>query len=282
MKKIWFASVVVLLLAIVTSPAYAVSYQIKIDGIDVPSDVKPELVNNRIMVPLRVISENLGAIVDWSNSEVTITKLHTEIIIKPDSNRAIVNGNTVDLDVKPYLKQNRIFVPLRFIAENFDSQVHYSNATVTIATAPLVIDGTIVKALQHEYRMTMGGVVQQSRGNAYPEAVYQLLNGNKGGQAEAPASFSWHASPDEPGAYYKNGQYDFLDAKGNSIKRFEIYSLHQSFPAETLAGYPEVLLYDASEDEWHAFNREARDSIQHIIDIAAKNGFLIVASDTVV
>ena len=43
-----------------SSPAYAADFQIKVDGVTIASDVNPEVKSNRTMVPLRVISENLG------------------------------------------------------------------------------------------------------------------------------------------------------------------------------------------------------------------------------
>lgn len=265
-----------------SSPVYAINYSIKIDGIAVPPEVQPELVNNRIMVPIRVISENLGAVVEWSNSEVTITKQKTKIKIKPNDSQAVVNDKSVVMDVKPYLKHNRIFVPLRFIAENFDCKVSYNNSTVTIDTAPLTIAGVKVNVLQYEYRMTMGSVVQELRGNAYHDAVYQMMVESTGAKVDAPVSFSSNPGPDQPGAYYKNGQYDFLDAEGDLIKQVEIYSLYQSFPAETLVGYSEFLLYDATEDQWYELSNTARDAIGQILDTATNNGFLTVISDTVV
>ena len=156
------------------------------------------------------------------------------------------------------------------------------NSTVTVETKPLVIEGVKVNALQQEYRMTMGGIVQQINGNAYNEAIYRIMTENKGAKAEAPVSYSWNANFDVPGSYYKQGQYDFLDEKGNSVKRFDIYSLLNAFPAEILLGYPEVLIYDYSEDQWYLFSAAAQESIGQLIDTAAKNGFLTVISNTVV
>ena len=43
-----------------SSPTYAADFHIKVDGVTIASDVKPEVKSNRTMVPLRVISENLG------------------------------------------------------------------------------------------------------------------------------------------------------------------------------------------------------------------------------
>ncbi|WP_268625196.1 copper amine oxidase N-terminal domain-containing protein [Paenibacillus alvei] len=111
------------------------------------------------MVPLRVISENLGATVNWSNSEITLTKDNMKVILILNSTSAKKNGQKITLDVKPYVKINRIYVPLRFIAETFGCKIDYSNYTVSVETKPLVIDGVKIKALQYEIHMIMGGIV---------------------------------------------------------------------------------------------------------------------------
>lgn len=65
-----------IVLVIISIPTYtaASSIQLKVDGAVIPSEIGPEIKNGRTMVPLRVISENLGAKVDWSKSKVTLTK----------------------------------------------------------------------------------------------------------------------------------------------------------------------------------------------------------------
>ncbi|MDR0267116.1 hypothetical protein [Paenibacillus sp.] len=89
-----------------------------------------------------------------------------------------------------------------------------------------------------------------SKGCTYVSTIYNIISKNKGAKVKAPDSYSWMVNIDIPGSYYKNGQYDFLDEKGNSVKQFDIYSLVNAFPAETPAGYPDVLIYDVSEDQW--------------------------------
>lgn len=282
MKKFLSGIFVALLLIFVALPAYAANIEIKVDGVSTTTDVVPEIMNNRTMVPVRVISENLGAYVTWSNSEVTITKSDTEVILQMSSSTAIINGKMVPLDVKPYIKNNRTMVPLRFLAETLGYDVDYKKFTVTVNTEPLVIDGVKVKALQQEYRMTMGGVVQQIIGNAYNKAIYEIFIENKGSKAEAPTRYSWMFNIDTPGAYYKSGQYDFLDLDNNTIQRFDIYGLIEAHPAETLAGYPKVLIHNVTSNEWNLFNETAIQSINQLVETAAKNGFLKVISNTVV
>ncbi|NDI35781.1 stalk domain-containing protein [Chengkuizengella sediminis] len=282
MRKVFFGVFISILLFIASSITYAAEIQIKVDGVDIVSDVKPEIMNNRTMVPLRVISENLGANVDWSNSEVTFTKSNIKVILNLNSITEEKNGEKILLEIEPYIKNNRIFVPLRFISETFGCDVNYSNFTVTIDTKPLHIDGVQVKALQHEYHMTMGGVVQQINGNAYNEAIYNIFMENKGDKVDAPENYSWMYTMDILGSYYKVGQYDFLDQEDDILKSFEIYNLVESFPNEDLEGYPEILLYDVTENQWYLFNDKARKSINQLIDTASKNGFLKIISDTVV
>ncbi|ANS77005.1 copper amine oxidase [Paenibacillus yonginensis] len=264
--------------------AASAALSIQIDGTAVQSDVKPVVSHNRTLVPLRVISENLGAKVDWSNSQVTFTKGDLKVTLKPGSTSAVKNGKTVQLDVKPYIQKNRVMVPLRFLAETFGCKVGYSSggsSAITISTTPLVIGQTPVKALQYEYHMTMGGVISQISGNAYSQSVYDLFEQNKGAKVNAPASYSWMANIDLPGSYYKNAQYDFLDKQGNSIKRYDVYSLVNAFPAEELAGFEKTLLYDAMEDQWYIFSPSAAEAINEQINTASRNGFLKEISNTV-
>ncbi|WP_152392860.1 stalk domain-containing protein [Paenibacillus guangzhouensis] len=282
MKKAFFVVFLSIFLFISSSTIYAAAIQIKVDGVVITSDVKPENKNKRTMVPLRVISENLGASVEWSNSKVILAKSGMKVILTLNSSTAEKNGKKMILDVKPYLKNNRIFVPLRFIAETFGCSINYSNDAVTVDTKPLLIDNVPIKAMQQEYHMTMGGVVSQVHGNAYNEAIYLIFEENKGEKVEAPENYSWHLTIDTLGSYYKNAQYDFLDQKGNSFVRYDVYSLIRTFPSELLKGYPENLIHDVSKDEWLLFSDTASESLNRLIDTATKNGFLTIISNTVV
>lgn len=60
MKKAFFGVFFAIFLFISSSTTYAAENQIKVDGVAIASDVKPEIKNKRTMVPVRVISENLG------------------------------------------------------------------------------------------------------------------------------------------------------------------------------------------------------------------------------
>ncbi|MFJ7979944.1 copper amine oxidase N-terminal domain-containing protein [Lysinibacillus xylanilyticus] len=281
MKKIFSGIFLALILIISSSPAYAANanIKIKVDGKQVATDVNPETKNNRTMVPLRVISENLGATVNWSDSEVTLTKSDIRVILKLNSNTVVKNGQKVLLDVKPYLKNGRIFVPLRFLAETFDCYVDYKDFTVNVITKPLVINGVEVKAMLYEYHMIMGGVVEKIKGNAYVEEMHNIFVKNKGSKVKEPLNYTWSFHSTTPGGYYKGGQFDFIDQEGNSIKKFDLYTLVQTI-GETLPD-PKVLIYDATDDQWYLFNDASSNSIYQLIETAGKNGFKTIIENTV-
>lgn len=110
---------------------------IYLDGKKVSSDVAPYIMpkQNVTMVPLRVISEGLGADVMWAqNSQTaTITAAETTIKMTTHQKRALVNGTNVPLDASVQNKQGRIMVPLRFVSERLGLQVSWDQASRTIA-----------------------------------------------------------------------------------------------------------------------------------------------------
>ncbi|MCS5503201.1 copper amine oxidase N-terminal domain-containing protein [Lysinibacillus sp. A4] len=280
MKKIFTGLCLTTMLWMAT-PAEAATTQIKIDDVVVKSDTAPEQKNNRTMVPLRVISENLGAQVHWQDSQITLAMDQTTIKLNLNNRTVIKNGEKEQLDVQPYMKNNRTYVPIRFIAETFGSQVYYNQGTVNITTEPLLIEDEKIKVLRYEYHMTMGGIIQDIKGNAYHQALYKIFQEMKGDKVEAPKEYYWHFNLEAPGSYYKLGQFDFMSHDNNSVKQYDIYTLNQPFPEELLQGYPKVLLHDASEDNWYLFSEQAVKSIQQLMNSADHNGFSKIISNTV-
>lgn len=280
MKKIFTGLCLTTMLWMAT-PAEAATTQIKIDDVVVQSDTALEQKNNRTMVPLRVISENLGAQVHWQDAQITLSMDQATVKLNLNNRTVIKNGETEQLDVQPYMKNNRTFVPIRFIAETFGSQVHYNQGTVNITTEPLLIEDEKIKVLRYEYHMTMGGVIQDIKGHAYHQALFNIFQEKKGDKVEAPKEYYWHFNLEAPGSYYKLGQFDFMSHDNNSVKQYDIYTLNQPFPEELLQGYPKVLLHDTTEDNWYLFSEQAVKSIQQLIQSADNNGFSKIISNTV-
>lgn len=122
----------VLSLSSLSPAALAKSSQITmlLDGQLLKSDVPPYLKSNFTMVPLRVISEGLGANVDWKSSTntATISKDSDTLILQAGKKTAKVNGATVSLDASVQVVKGRTMVPLRFVGENLGLMVDWNQA----------------------------------------------------------------------------------------------------------------------------------------------------------
>lgn len=91
----------------------------------VKTDVVPFIKNERTMVPLRIISENLGYNVQWNQKkqEVKVSDRNLEVKLYIGKKEIINNNHKEVLDVAPLIKNDRTFVPLRCIAEAFNQVV---------------------------------------------------------------------------------------------------------------------------------------------------------------
>ncbi|MGD8190484.1 family 10 glycosylhydrolase [Brevibacillus ginsengisoli] len=109
---------------------------IYLNGAQINSDVAPYIIPkvNVTMVPLGVISENLGAKVSWDQSSQTasVSTSSTSIMMTAGEKHAYVNGTTVALDASVQIKQGRTMVPLRFVSEKLGLRVTWKQETQTI------------------------------------------------------------------------------------------------------------------------------------------------------
>lgn len=269
-----------LAISLTTTLTYGLAPKIKIDNVLIQTDSGTEIKKSRIMVPLRVVSENLGASVDWKDNKVTISKEDSQIILYVGNDIAVKNKEGKRIDAKPYIKNKRMMVPLRFIAETFECQVDYKDSVVNISTVPLTIEGETVESLYYEYHMTMGGKIQEIKGNSYIDNIYNILISNKGEEKAAPVVYKWNPDNDTPGSYYKISQFNFKGVAGKDIKQLDIYGLVDDF--QDIEVYPRTLLHDATGNKWYFFERKAIDSIINSIEKAKENGYVKLISDTIV
>lgn len=104
------------------------------DGQNIAFDVKPELLNNRTMVPVRKTIEFLGAKVFWDNTnqEILIKKDNEEVLLTIGDKAVLKDGKQLTLDSAPYVENGRTLVPLRFLSEAFGYHVDWDQQIFSV------------------------------------------------------------------------------------------------------------------------------------------------------
>ena len=99
-----------------------------LDGYKLDRGVTPVIRNGYTLLPIRPIAEAMGADVLWDDATRTTTLIRAskEIKLTIDQNTALINGETVSLDVGAALIDGRTMLPLRFVAEQFSQVVVYN------------------------------------------------------------------------------------------------------------------------------------------------------------
>lgn len=110
---------------------------VQLDGTNVTfTDAVPEAKNQRTFLPFRAVFEAMGAKVDWHDTTVTAVRGDTTVTMQVGSTSATVQEGTatrtVTMDVAPYVKNNRTYVPVRFAAEAFGCNVGWDQAAQTV------------------------------------------------------------------------------------------------------------------------------------------------------
>ena len=115
---------------------------VTVDGEAVVFDAQPEMVNERTMVPMRAIFEKLGAEVSWDQPTQTVTAVTADktVIATVGEMSMFVNGEEKVMDVAPYIKEERTYVPARFVSEALDCKVDWDQENYTVIINSLTVD----------------------------------------------------------------------------------------------------------------------------------------------
>jgi len=97
--------------------------------------------NDRTMVPVRFIAEQLGAKVEWNETEekITITSGANTITMTVGSRTYTINGISALMDTAPVIRSgwNRTMVPIRFVTEALGMAVQWdSEHSMVFITEP--------------------------------------------------------------------------------------------------------------------------------------------------
>lgn len=108
-----------------------------VDGKELEFDTAPYVESGRVLLPMRVIFEELGATVDYAAGKIVAQRGDLVVRLELGSDKMTVNENTVVLDVPAKAVGGRTLLPLRAVSEALSAQVDWNGSTkcVTITRA---------------------------------------------------------------------------------------------------------------------------------------------------
>ncbi len=101
---------------------------VSINGQKKEIDVPPVIMNNRTMVPLRLVGEGLGASFEWNEQEKTVVYKSGEKEVTLCIDKPIIG-----FDTPPTIVEGRTMVPLRYISEVFGANVMWFPSTQSVS-----------------------------------------------------------------------------------------------------------------------------------------------------
>ncbi|WP_281817974.1 copper amine oxidase N-terminal domain-containing protein [Vallitalea longa] len=147
----------------VTAETY-VKVTVQGETVDFP-DAKPFIdANNRTLVPIRFISEALGAQVSWNGDlqQATIAYDNKVIELVINKKEISIDGQTQVMDTQAILKDSRTYVPVRFVSEAMGANVEWDSdnyiVSITLEPEPADLKG-----------MTNEEIIQQLKEYPYVE-----------------------------------------------------------------------------------------------------------------
>ncbi len=163
---------------------------VRVNGeiVDFP-DAKPFVdENSRTMIPVRFVTEALGATVTWDGPTQTarITKGTTTIDVKIGSQELkVISGGkatTVKMDTAAVISDSRTYVPIRFVAEAMGATVDYSGKHRTVGIYFDELNAEEIARLRaHAYTQPDYALGYEDAKARYNESTLKFLYGDRSG-----------------------------------------------------------------------------------------------------
>lgn len=142
MKKL--SAILLFLICFLSANVYADDIKVLVNDKNIAfSDVKPQIIDGRTMVPVRALFDALGAEVHWDSSTEKITGsiADTTVVMQLNSKNYKVNGLNQVMDCYPVVINGRTLTPARYVAESLGYRVDWDSANRTV----LITRGSFVK-----------------------------------------------------------------------------------------------------------------------------------------
>lgn len=152
-----------LALAFVQLPSHTAiassNLRLVIDGSEISASPTPFIENGRTLVPIRLVSEQLGAQVTWNGQDRTvhIAKGDRSVLLRIDSRLVAYKSSGTEsynlTDVPPKIMSDRTFVPLRLVSNALGVGIKWDGASRTV-----FVDSSVTSAIEPFFDMKISSI----------------------------------------------------------------------------------------------------------------------------
>ena len=187
-RKILILTLCMLLAGITTGFADK-EVSVTIDGRAVNFDCQPTIENDRVMVPVRTIFEELGASVSWEQGSQTVSagKNNELVVLKINSDTMLCNGRVINLDAAPTISSDRTLVPLRAISEAFGATVLWDGDSCSVS---ITTDGNSGESAGNTGSGTENGENAEETKSDFAAEVVRLVNVQRASAGLSPVTLN--------------------------------------------------------------------------------------------
>lgn len=164
-------------------------FSIIIDGKKIITDTPPLKVQDKLYVPVRFISEHLGAQVEWfaNSKSVRISLGNRNIILWIGEKKVDVSGKLIELQDVPFIYQRRTYLPLRWTALSLGAKVREEkNKIEIILKSPGVITITREKNLKYPKDVGWATKIWTAFVGKLKFVIFEEVANNKSNKVMAP------------------------------------------------------------------------------------------------
>ncbi|USG64925.1 stalk domain-containing protein [Brevibacillus ruminantium] len=181
--------------------------------------------NGHTLVPIRLITEELGGKAGWDAKKKTaaIDYQNKNIILQAGDKHAVINGKNVVLPIAAQIVDNSLYVPLRAVAEAFQIEISYNLGLMPFENPLISLDGRAKRVTKEEALKVASDAMKQaytsfSKNPAYADGS----DSSTKALAEIKQKIDQLAYKDESAGYWiLIGPYDILVDKATGALFFK-------------------------------------------------------------